>query len=156
MKLHMRYIALGTMACGLLSSGLAARADEFNLATKITFSQPVEIPGMVLAAGTYTFKLADPDSDQSTLEILNGSQSKVYATLETVAALRSTPTSDTEVKLDNLGNGNVPVLTEWFYPGRATGREMLYSSKKEALLKQAKVETVIAQPATATNMQAGE
>jgi hypothetical protein len=36
-----------------------ALADEWNQKTIVTFSGPVEIPGQVLDAGTYVFKLAD-------------------------------------------------------------------------------------------------
>ena len=37
----------------------AARADQSNQATKVTFSQPVQIPGRVLPAGTYWFELPE-------------------------------------------------------------------------------------------------
>ena len=51
----------------VLISGLAlasllmlpvARGTEENQATKLTFNQPVEIPGHVLPAGTYWFVVA--------------------------------------------------------------------------------------------------
>ena len=35
----------------------AVHADEWNQATLFTFSQPVQIPGRVLPAGTYLFEL---------------------------------------------------------------------------------------------------
>jgi hypothetical protein len=62
----------------------AARADESDKLMVFTFSGPVEVPGAVLPAGTYEFKLADPDGDRSVLQILNEDGSKVYATLETI------------------------------------------------------------------------
>jgi hypothetical protein len=37
----------------------AARADQSNQATKVTFSQPVQILGRVLPAGTYWFELPE-------------------------------------------------------------------------------------------------
>src|ERR1700675_1565717 len=37
----------------------AVHADEWNQATLITFSQPVQIPGRVLPAGTYLFELVN-------------------------------------------------------------------------------------------------
>ena len=42
-----------------------ANADEWDQKTTFTFSGPVEIPGQVLQAGTYVFKLADQQSAQS-------------------------------------------------------------------------------------------
>jgi len=43
------------------------KADEWNKMTVVTFSAPVEIPGVgaqVLPAGTYVFKLLDSQSDR--------------------------------------------------------------------------------------------
>ena len=154
MKLHNRYIALGAIACGLFS-GLAAHADDFNNETKITFSAPVQIPGIVLAAGTYTFKLVDPDNNRSFVEISNANDTKVYAMMETGSAEREKPTGQTEVTLARTGTGNVPVLTQWFYPGQTTGFQFLYPSAEESKLKQAKDQTVIASPMSA-EMNAGE
>jgi hypothetical protein len=36
---------------------LIVRADEWSQATLFTFSQPVQIPGQVLPAGTYLFEI---------------------------------------------------------------------------------------------------
>ena len=41
-------------------SAAAVRADEWNKQTVLTFSQPVELPGRVLPAGTSMFKLRHP------------------------------------------------------------------------------------------------
>ena len=36
-----------------------AMAEQWNKLTKVTFSRAVEVPGAVLPAGTYAFKLSD-------------------------------------------------------------------------------------------------
>ena len=51
-----------TLGCVLALASLVAvgaRADENDRLTYLTFSGPVQLPGVTLAAGTYTFKLAD-------------------------------------------------------------------------------------------------
>ncbi len=48
----------------------SARADEWDQMTKFTFSQPVEIPGGVLAAGTYWFVLQNNQSDRNIVQII--------------------------------------------------------------------------------------
>jgi hypothetical protein len=68
-----------TGMCGVLLMGTllttAANADEWNEKTVVTFSGPVEIPGVhlagmgVLPAGTYVFKLLDSDSDRHIVQI---------------------------------------------------------------------------------------
>ena len=61
-----------------------ARADEFDQLMVITFSGSVQVPGAVLPAGTYQFKLADPNGDRNVVEIRSADGSKVYATLLTI------------------------------------------------------------------------
>jgi hypothetical protein len=61
-------VSLGLlMFCALLIP--VARADEWNQATKITFTAPVEIPGKVLPAGTYWFKLLNDDPDRNVVQV---------------------------------------------------------------------------------------
>jgi hypothetical protein len=47
----------------------AAHADEWTKLTYFTFSAPVEMPGMVLPAGSYKFELADPDATRRVVRI---------------------------------------------------------------------------------------
>jgi hypothetical protein len=51
------------LVLGFLTALPAARADESNQATKVTFSQPIQIPGRVLPAGTYWFMLPESDTE---------------------------------------------------------------------------------------------
>jgi hypothetical protein len=51
-------IGLTMSLIGFVSAS-SARADEWDKKTVLTFSRPVGIPGYVLRAGTYTFRLAD-------------------------------------------------------------------------------------------------
>ena len=46
-----------TLFAGLLA--IQAQAQTSNKRTTITFNQPVQIPGKVLPAGTYTFTIPD-------------------------------------------------------------------------------------------------
>jgi hypothetical protein len=55
-----------------------AKADEWNQKTVFTFSGPVEIPGQVLPAGTYVFKLADSMSDRNIVEVFNKDENHLY------------------------------------------------------------------------------
>src|SRR5208282_3932810 len=65
----------------------AARADAWNRKTVITFSAPVEIPGVhlkgwgVLPAGTYVFKILDSQSDRHIVQIFNKAETQVDATI---------------------------------------------------------------------------
>jgi hypothetical protein len=52
-----------------------------------TFNQPVEIPGMVLPAGTYVFRVLDDiTGDRNLIQVLDANQTHVFGTFMTVPA----------------------------------------------------------------------
>ena len=158
MKINLRYIAVGMIIAFTLLFELAAHADESNQATTITFSQPIQIPGQILPAGTYSFKLLDSNSDPNVVQIFNSDQTHLYATLHTVATEREDPTGDTALTLAEQGAGRPDALLKWFYPGRETGHEFVYSEQQEKQLAQDTQQTIVAnQPTNANsgNMEAG-
>ena len=55
-----------------------AHADEWNKLTYLTFSGPVQLPGITLPAGTYRFELADPDSSRRIIRVSDKDGSKNY------------------------------------------------------------------------------
>src|SRR5580704_1472648 len=74
-----------------------AHADEWNQASRLTFSQAVQIPGRVLPAGTYWFILADTVSDHNIVHIFNSDRSILYATILTINTDRPEPTDHTAI-----------------------------------------------------------
>jgi hypothetical protein len=120
-------------------------ADETDQATKLTFSQSVQIPGRVLPAGTYWFVRADTFIGQpNIIRIFNSDKSMVYATVFTIATLRATPTDKTELKLVQSDPSQPKAILTWFYPGRETGHEFVYPKQQQKELSRAMQETVVA------------
>ena len=154
MKINKGYIAVGLIIAFALFFELAAHADESDRATTITFSQSIQIPGQVLSAGTYMFKLADSDSNQNVVQIFNADRTVLYATLQTIATDRQEPTGDTVVTLAEQGTGQPDVLVKWFYPGREAGNEFLYPKQQEKEVAQDKQETIVANHPTVSNSDA--
>src|SRR5580658_7339608 len=80
-----------------------AHADEHDKKTTITFSGPVEIPGVhlegwgVLPAGTYVFKLLNSSSDRHIVQIFNEDQTQIYATILAIPNYRLRPTDKTVI-----------------------------------------------------------
>jgi hypothetical protein len=99
--------------------------------TKFTFSQPVEIPGGVLAAGTYWFVLQNNQSDRNIVQIFNADWSRVEATIITNPTYRRQPADQTEIKFAERPHQKPEALLKWYYPGRLIGHEFLYSSRHE-------------------------
>ena len=129
MRINKLCIALGLVIAFGLFFELAAHADETNESIKFTFSAPVQIPGQVLPAGTYLFERTDL-ADLNVIQIFNADRTVLYSTLETIPTDRAEPTGDTAITLAEPQTGN-PALVKWFYPGRETGHEFVYSKQEE-------------------------
>ena len=114
----------------------AARADEWNRETKITFSQPVDIAGHVLLAGTYLFKIAD-GNDRHIVQIFSADGKTVIATVMTIPDYRLKATSETVVKFGEVPAGSPEAVRAWFYPGRTAGEEFVYPKRRAIELAKA-------------------
>ena len=105
------------------------KADEFNKETKLEFSGPVEVPGKVLAAGKYVFKIADSESDRSIVEIFSedakGNQKLVTTTMAIPDDREKTP-GKTIIKFEERPSGSPEAIHSWFYPGHNTGWRFVY------------------------------
>src|SRR5271167_4642707 len=72
-----------------------AMADDWDQKTTFTFSGPVEIPGQVLPAGTYVFKLADSSSDRNIVQVFNRDENHLYGTFLAIPDYRLQPADKT-------------------------------------------------------------
>jgi hypothetical protein len=122
-----------------------ARADEYDQATKLTFSQSVQIPGRVLPAGTYWFVLADTSiANRNIIHIFNSDRSTLYATVSTITADRAQPSDHTAITFAERQSTQPSAIVTWFYPGRQSGHEFVYPKSEERELAQGKHQTVMA------------
>ncbi len=114
----------------------AATADDWNRKTVITFSGPVEIPGVhlkgfaVLPAGTYVFKILDSQSDRHIVQIFSKNEKTVYATILAIPNYRLKATDKTVMTFRERPAGEPEALRAWFYPGRNWGEEFVYPKAK--------------------------
>jgi hypothetical protein len=154
MKINASYVIVGLIIAFTLIFELVAHADPWDQPSTITFSEPIQIPGRLLPAGTYLFKLANSDSDRNMVQIFDAGRTVLYATLQTIPTERQEPTEDTAVTFAEQGAGKPEVLLKWFYPGRETGNEFLYSKEKEQELAQDRQETIVANQRTVPDSDA--
>ena len=109
-----------------------AVADDWNNKTVMTFSGPVEIPGVhltgfgILPAGTYVFKLLDSQSDRHIVQIFSKDEKTVYATILAIPNYRLKATSKTVITFSERPAGEPEALRAWFYPGKNWGDEFVY------------------------------
>jgi hypothetical protein len=143
MKINKVALLIAFAIASVLFLEVAAHADEMDQCTKITFSQAIEISGQILPAGTYMFKLADPN-DLDVVRIFNSEGTRLYATRQTITAERAKPTGDTVVVLAEQPDGRHETLLKWFYPGSTSGHELVYSKQEAQQLAQDWQQTTVA------------
>jgi hypothetical protein len=104
-----------------------ARADQWDKKTIVTFSEDVEVPGQILPAGTYVFKLANSISNRHIVQIWNGDESQILATIMTVPNTRFETPDETIFQFDERPANSPMAVKVWFYPGNSAGEEFIYS-----------------------------
>jgi hypothetical protein len=120
-----------TLLCSaLLLAILPAAADDWNKKTTVTFSAPVELPGVVLPAGTYVFKLLDLASERHIVRVTNVAEDKIFATILAIPNWRLTPTENTVMPFGERPRNNPEALRAWFYPGDNFGQEFVYPKRR--------------------------
>ena len=117
------------------------RADDWNQATKFTFSQPVQIPGQVLPAGTYRFQLADTN-DRHFVQIFREDRT-VVATLNSVPRERYGRSDEVAITLANRGATQPQAIVAWYFVGETEGHEFLYPKQEERELAHATQKTFV-------------
>ena len=109
-----------------------AMGDDWNRKTVMTFSGPVEIPGVhltgwgILPAGTYVFKILDSHSDRHIVQIFNKDETAIYDTILAIPNYRLKATDTTVITFSERPAGEPEALRAWFYPGRNWGEEFVY------------------------------
>jgi hypothetical protein len=138
----LKTLCSATALVALLGAPPAARADEFNKLTKLTFSGPVQVPGHTLVAGTYAFKLAD-SNNRHVVQIWDKEQRKLIATLLAIPDERLDPADKPIVMFKETAAGTPPAIQAWFYPGNTVGDEFVYPRNQAVRIAKAAHRSVL-------------
>ena len=118
------------LAAVLLVPGV--RADEYTKLTYLTFSAPVQVPGVTLPAGTYMFKLADPSSGRRAIQVWDEKGTKMYTMLLTIPDEQLEAKADPVVLFSERPSGSPHAVKSWFYPAERVGYEFIYPKSQAA------------------------
>jgi hypothetical protein len=117
------------------------RADEWDQGTRFTFNQPVQIPGRVLPAGTYFFKVAD-SADRHIVRIF-GEDRNLVATAFTIPRQRQGNGGGVAITLADRGASQPKAVVAWFYVGETQGHEFLYPKQVQKELAKDEQDTFV-------------
>ena len=123
MKSNYKPILVALTVAVLASLAIRADAEPMDRAIRLSFSQPVEIPGMVLPAGSYVFE----DLQLGGLtRIWDANGLHVRATVITVPTERREPEENNTVILKKNGQHAPERVDAWFAPWESIGSEFVY------------------------------
>jgi hypothetical protein len=126
----------------LLAPG--ARADEWNKKTILTFSGPVQVPGVTLPTGSYVFKLADISGNRHVVQVFDKDERKIFTTILAVPNQRMEPSDTPVVLFAERAAGAPQAVKVWFYPGETIGNEFVYPKSQAMRIAKATRERVLA------------
>jgi hypothetical protein len=123
-----RLFVSGVVAAALVAvmTPAPANAVTYDKLAYLTFSAPVQIPGVTLNAGTYRFRLANPGTSRNVLQVLSNDGSIVYAMFHTFTDRRTSLTEDPVVTFRETPTGVPPAVRSLFYGGEYRGYEFVY------------------------------
>jgi hypothetical protein len=130
----------------LLPFATQSRADERDKKTIVTFNSPVEIPGRVLPAGPYVFKLLNPTANILTVQIFNQDETKLITTVLAVPDERIKSTGKPVITFRERPANSPEAVRAWFYPGEHAGYEFAYPEARASQLAKSQGEHVPSTP----------
>ena len=129
--------AIGSVALllSLAPSGNAGRPQtNIHNESRLTFSNPVRVPGTTLPAGTYTFSVPfSTNRNRSIVKITSPNGDKVFATILAVSDYRPEPVAHTLIIFGNTGScdGATPIKA-WFSARGRYGYRFVYPEEQAA------------------------
>src|SRR5204862_769013 len=109
-------------------------ADQWDKKTIVTFNAPVEVPGKVLPAGTYVFKLLDSASNRNIVQIYDKDEKQLLATILALPDYRLKPSDKPVITFEERPSGSPEAIKAWFYPGELYGQQFVYPHDRAVAL----------------------
>ena len=140
--------AVFTAAFLTAATSVSAQDSNVDQRTYLTFSGPVQMPGITLPAGKYVFKLA-PTALRNVMQVFDGEEKHIMGQWFFVPAER---TNEEQAKADGkpvvmfreMPEGITPAVHYFFYPTDLRGKEFIYPKDQALKIAAATHETVLA------------
>ena len=130
-----------------------AQASEEDQQTKVTFDQPVEIPGTILPAGSYWF--VRDTNFLNIVRVFSLDWKALYATELTTSTERMEPADRTAFTFAERESSKPEAMLKWFFPGEIVGHEFIYHKQEERELAHDEQQTVMVAPESESPVHSG-
>jgi hypothetical protein len=139
-------------ALTLTAGAATAQTTPADRTTFVTFSGPVSVPGMTLPAGTYTFRIADSQTDRHIVQIFDKESMKLFTTLLAIPAQRADAGGDPVITFKETPSDRPPAIHYWYYAGDKDGNELVYPKAQALAIARASGEPVMAVDSSGTSI----
>jgi len=142
-------ITVAVFTAAFFSAAAYVNADSnIDQRTFLTFSGPVQMPGVTLPAGKYVFRLADT-SLHSVMQVYDDHEKHIIGQWFFVPVNRTTEEMNKAngkpvVTFLEVPAGVAPPIQYFFYPTDLTGKEFIYPKNQAVKIAAASQETVLA------------
>jgi hypothetical protein len=143
-------IAAAAFTAAFLTVALNVSAQDSNVnqRTFLTFSGPVQMPGVTLPAGKYVFRLADT-SLHNVMQAFDGEEKNIIGQWFFIPKNRTTEEANAAdgkpvVVFMEVPEGVTPAVKYYYYPTDLTGKEFIYPKDQALKLAAASKQPVLA------------
>jgi hypothetical protein len=119
-----RWAALAVVLVAMAVAPSATALGSGSHSTYLTFSRPVQLPGVSLEAGSYIFEVSAPGSD--VVQVLTRDRSRAVYQGFTNPAYRSVGKRDATATFGEAAAGSAPPVKAWWPEGDALGHSFIY------------------------------
>jgi hypothetical protein len=117
--------ALVLAVLAVMAGRVTAQQTNTSERTFLTFSNAVEMPGVMLKPGTYVFKLADTPT-RNVVQVWDQDEKNMIGHWTFVQAERPQVTEENVVMFRETAEGTTPAVQFWYFPGEKVGKEFIY------------------------------
>lgn len=149
----LRHLTISLTFAALALPAVTAQAQPADYRTFFTFSAPVTLPGVTLPAGTYLFRLADPNGSRKVINVLSADGTRSLAMLHTIPNQLAKAPQNPEIRfMETRAKMPLPIKT-WWYPGKAIGYEFIYPRTQAVQLAKVTSEPVLTTAADTRDLE---
>ena len=143
-------LAAAVFTAAFLAAATTASAQDSNVdqRTYLTFSGPVQMPGVTLPAGKYVFKLA-PTALHNVMQVFDGEEKHIigqwfFVPVERTTEEQSKADGKPVVMFREMPEGITPAVHYFYYPTDLRGKEFIYPKDQALKIAAATHEKVLA------------
>lgn len=117
----------GVVLLGVLATSATGAITDNRRTTYFTFSGSVQMPGVVLPAGTYVFQVVNPETGGDIVIVRSRDSKQVHFMKFTRSVYRAQRGKlDSTLSLGESAAGNPPTVKAWYPQYETRGREFIY------------------------------